>query len=135
MVEKASHINASLIKDLKSCFTSFTPKRFQERWENRNKSSFQKIYICNLNIEKSSNIDLASRVSYYLSSLFFTATLEMKNAGEGNTLSKKELIIPNLSSEPKPITMKFTREGPREFVEYSYDEILQENIIEACTNI
>ena len=29
--------------------------------------------------------------------------------------------------------MKFTREGLREFVEYNYDEILLENIKEACT--
>ena len=29
--------------------------------------------------------------------------------------------------------MKFTREGPREFVEYNYDEILLENIKQACT--
>ena len=29
--------------------------------------------------------------------------------------------------------MKFTREGPREFVEYNYDKILLENIKQACT--
>ena len=29
--------------------------------------------------------------------------------------------------------MKFTRERPREFVEYNYDEILLENIKQACT--
>ena len=50
-------------------------------------------------------------------------------------LSKKELMIRKLSSEPKPITMKFIKEGPREFVEYNYNKILLENIIEACTNI
>ena len=85
MVENASHINASFIKDLKSCFTSFTPKHFQERWENRNKSSFQKIYICNL----SSNTDLASRVSYYLFSLFFTVTLEKEICGGREHVIKK----------------------------------------------
>ena len=31
----------------KICFTSLTQKRFQESWENTNKSSLQKIYICN----------------------------------------------------------------------------------------
>ena len=56
----------SLITDLKSCFTSLTQKRFGESWENTNKSSLHKIYICNL----SSNADLASRGSYCLSSLF-----------------------------------------------------------------
>ena len=55
-----------------------------------------------------------------------------KKPGEENILSKKELIIQKLSSEPKPTTMKFTREGPREFAEYNYDEILLENIKEAC---
>ena len=29
--------------------------------------------------------------------------------------------------------MKFIREGPRKFVEYNYDEVLLENINEACT--
>ena len=29
--------------------------------------------------------------------------------------------------------MKFTRERPREFVKYNYDEILPENIKQACT--
>ena len=48
-------------------------------------------------------------------------------------LSKKELIVQKLSSEPKPTTMKFVSEGPREFVEYNYDEILLDNIKEACT--
>ena len=38
--------NVSLITDLKSCFTSLTQNRFQESWENRNKLSLQKIYIC-----------------------------------------------------------------------------------------
>ena len=63
---------------------------------------------------------------------FFTAMAEQKKKpGEKNILSKKELIV--LNSEPKPTTIKFTREGPREFVEYNYDEILLENIKQACT--
>ena len=56
-----------------------------------------------------------------------------KKPEEENILAKKELIVQKLSSEPKTTTMKFTREGPREFVEYNYDEILLENIKEACT--
>ena len=43
------------------------------------------------------------------------------------------MIVQKLSSEPKATTMKFTREGSREFVEYNYDEILLENIKQACT--
>ena len=50
-----------------------------------------------------------------------------------NILSKKELIVQKLSSEPKPTAMKFTRDALREFVEYNYDEVLLENIKEACT--
>ena len=42
-----------------------------------------------------------------------------KKPVEENILWKKELIAQKLSSEPKPTTMKFTREGPREFVGYN----------------
>ena len=105
-----------------------TQKRFQERWENTNKSSLPKIYICNL----SSNTDLASRIFYFLSSFLFTVTTgKKKKPGEENILSKKELIVRKLSSEPKPTTMKFARERPREFVAYNYKEILLENIKKA----
>ena len=63
---------------------------------------------------------------------FFTAISEKKKKErEDNILSKKELIFNKLSSEPKTTIMKFTREGPREFVEYNYDKILLENIKEA----
>ena len=63
---------------------------------------------------------------------FFTVMAEKKKKpGKDNILSKKELIIQKLSSEPKTTTIKFTREGPREFVKYNYDEILLENIKEA----
>ena len=55
-----------------------------------------------------------------------------KKPGEENILSKKEFIVLKPSSEPKPATMKFTGEVPREFVEYNYDKILLENIEEAC---
>ena len=71
---------------------------------------------------------------YYLSSLSLTVKAEKKKKpGEENMLSKKELIVQKLSSEPKPTTMKFVSEGPREIVEYNYDEILLDNIKEACT--
>ena len=44
---------------------------------------------------------------------FFTAMVKKKKKlGEENILSKKELIVQKLSSEPKPTTMKFTREDP-----------------------
>ena len=70
-------------------------------------------------------------------SLIFTFSTAMaekkKKSGEKNILSKKELTVQKLSSEPKPITMKFTREWLRGFVEYDYDEIFLENIKEACT--
>ena len=55
---------------------------------------------------------------------FFTAMAEKKKKPrEDNILSKKELIVHKLSSELKKTTIKFTREGPREFVEYNYEEV------------
>ena len=65
---------------------------------------------------------------------FFTVIVEKKKKlREENILPKKKLIVQKLSSEPKPATMKFTGEGRREFVEYNFDEILLENVKEACT--
>ena len=65
---------------------------------------------------------------------FFTDMAEKKKKpGGDNILSKKESIVQKLSPEPKATTMKFTREGPREFVECNYDEIFLENIKQACT--
>ena len=85
----------SLIKDLKSCFTSLTQKRFQERWENTNKSSLQKIYIWKL----SSNTDLVSRISYYLSSLFFHSHgREGEETGEREHTIKKGVDRSNTKS-------------------------------------
>ena len=43
------------------------------------------------------------------------------------------MIVQKLSSEPKPTTMKFPREGTRKFVKCDYDEKLLENIKKACT--
>ena len=88
------------------------------------RTSLQKIYIFNF----SSITDLTSRVSYYLFSLFFTAMAEKKKPGKENIFSKKELIVLRLCSGSKPTTMKFTREGPRE-----YDKTLLGNIKESCT--
>ena len=93
-------------------------KRFQERWKNINKSRIKKIYICYL----SSNTNLTFLFSYFLSS-----------SGTDSILSKKELIVQNLSSEPKPTTKKFAREKPTEFVVYNYQVILLENIKKACS--
>ena len=63
---------------------------------------------------------------------FFYSHGRQEETREENILLKKELIVQKLSSESKTTTMKFTRESPREFVEYDYDEILPENIKQAC---
>ena len=52
--------------------------------------------------------------------------------GEALILQKKEIVVQLLSSEPKKTTMKYSKEGPRVFVPYQYDEITLENIKEAC---
>ena len=38
----------------------------------------------------------------------------------------------NVSTEPKPTTMKYTREGPRDFVPFEYEEVTIDNIKKAC---
>ena len=45
-----------------------------------------------------------------------------KKRGEENILPKNEVILQALDSELKPTTIKFAREGLREFVEYDYDK-------------
>ena len=57
--------------------------------------------------------------------------VEKKKKPVEENISKKELVVQKLSCEPKPSTMKFTREGPKEFVEYNYDKVLLGNIKEA----
>ena len=52
--------------------------------------------------------------------------------GEALILQKKEIVVQLLSSEPKKTTMKYSKESPRVFVPYQYDEITLENIKEAC---
>ena len=60
---------------------------------------------------------------------------DKKKPGEESILLKKELIVQKLSSESKTTTMKFTRESPREFVEYDYDEIMPGNKGPSCTRL
>ena len=126
VVENESLINVSLIKDLKSCFTkAFSAKmgKYKQIKSSKNIHTLLKL-----------KYQLAFAFCYYLSSLSFAVTAEKKKKpGEENMLSKKKLIVQKLSSEPKPTTMKFVSEGPREFVEYNYDKILLDNIKEACT--
>ena len=47
MKEKRSGGKRKSHYGFKIYFTSLAQKRFQESWENTNKSSLQKIYICN----------------------------------------------------------------------------------------
>ena len=82
---------------------------------------------------KCSNTDLASRVLIAYLHFFYSHDREEEETGGRDILSKKELIVQKLSSEPKPVTMKFTKEWLREFVEYNYDEIFLENVKEAFT--
>ena len=84
--------NVSLITDLKRCFTSLTQKRFQASWENTNKSSLQKVYICNLN----SNADSAFPGSYCLSSLFLQPwQRRRRNRGREHIIKKKSWSFKN----------------------------------------
>ena len=39
-----------------------------------------------------------------------------------------ELLVQRLSTEPKPTTMKYSREGPRDFVPFEYEEAFSRNI-------
>ena len=43
-----------------------------------------------------------------------------------------ELLVKTLSTEPKPTTMKYSREGPRDFVLFEYEEVTLDNIKKAC---
>ena len=43
-----------------------------------------------------------------------------------------ELLVQRLSTEPKPSTMKYSREGPRDFVPFEYEEVTIDNIKKAC---
>ena len=52
--------------------------------------------------------------------------------GHGLILDKRELIAQRLSAEPKGKSMKYAKQGPREFVPFEYSEITLENIKRAC---
>ena len=67
MKEKRSGGKRKIITDLNSCFTSLTEKRFQESWEDTNKSSLQKKYTYATQMLK---CRLGFSRSYRLSSLF-----------------------------------------------------------------
>ena len=43
-----------------------------------------------------------------------------------------KLLVQRLSTEPKPTTMKYSREGPRDFVPFEYEEVTIDNIKKAC---
>ena len=43
-------------------------------------------------------------------------------------LDKSELIAQRLSAEPKGNSMKYAKQGPREFVPFEYSEVTLENI-------
>ena len=43
-----------------------------------------------------------------------------------------ELLVQRLSTEPKPTTIKYSREGPRDFVPFEYEEVTIDSIKKAC---
>ena len=52
--------------------------------------------------------------------------------GHGLILDKRELIAQRLSAELKGKSMKYAKQGPREFVPFEYSEITLENTKRAC---
>ena len=68
---------------------------------------------------------------------FFLGANDGKNSsndlfGHGLILDKSELIAQRLSAEPKGNSMKYAKQGPREFVPFEYSEVTLENIKRAC---
>ena len=43
-----------------------------------------------------------------------------------------ELLVQRLSTEPKPTTMKYSGEGPRDFLQFEYEEVTIDNTKKAC---
>ena len=43
-----------------------------------------------------------------------------------------ELLVQRISTEPKPTAMKHSREGPRDFVQFEYEEVTIDNIKKTC---
>ena len=52
--------------------------------------------------------------------------------GHGLFLHKSEVIAQGLSEEPKGNSMKYAKQGPREFVPFEYTEVTLKNIKCAC---
>ena len=42
------------------------------------------------------------------------------------------MLVQRLSTEPKPTTMKYSRERQRDFVPFEYEEVTIDNINKAC---
>ena len=64
--------------------------------------------------------------------LFSAVEKKNKNLGEEAIVKRNELVVQRLSTEPKSSTMKYSREGPREFVSFDFEEVTIENIRAAC---
>ena len=47
-------------------------------------------------------------------------------------LEKSELVAQRLSADPKGNSMKYVKQGPREFVPFDFSDITLENIRKAC---
>ena len=52
--------------------------------------------------------------------------------GHGLIIDKSEVIAQRLSAEPKGNSMKYAKQGEREFVLFEYREVALENIKRAC---
>ena len=52
--------------------------------------------------------------------------------GHGLILDKSELIAQRLSAESKGNSMKYAKQGPREFVSFEYSKVTLENIKRTC---
>ena len=60
----------------------------------------------------------------------------IKKNGEGKfgstILNAGEMVVQQLESEPSGVAMKYKKTGPKEFVEFNYDEFSIENLMKAC---
>ena len=70
---------------------------------------------------------------YYIFYFFLYFEKMERKRKQRKKLSKSEMIVQKLSSELKVSAMNFTRDDPREFAKYIYDEISLENDKEQCT--
>ena len=55
-----------------------------------------------------------------------------KKNEKGNIFERQELVVQRLSSEVSGKAQKYTRVGPREFVQYDEEELSIEGIKAAC---